>query len=126
MTTITTYDKSGRFMNIVECSESSLELYDKYLDGGIDGNLYYFLSGQATPRPPMPASIDKATIKANSQEIAVITGPPGATLTVSGPIGAQEIMDEDGIAFSTGYPGRYTLKMELFPFLDWEATLEAT
>lgn len=80
---------------------------------------------QILERPAMPASLDKSAIRANGLEIATITAPEGAAVTVRGPLTGEEIMDADGIAFTTNLPGRYSIRAELFPYLPWEAEIVA-
>lgn len=131
MINIIVYSPQGRILRTVTCPEELAPLQvitgESWMEApeGAGDAGYYVSEGRVVPRPEMPAAVDKPSLQANALENATITGPEGAAVTVAGPYPGSGVMDADGIAFVTNYPGTYTVRMELFPYLPWEGKIEA-
>lgn len=128
---ITTYDADGRIGTIISCPETMVDIQNipdggGYVSGVFDERAYYVdvASCTVTTRPTMTASIDKLTMQ--HTETAILTGPEGAEVTITGPVSGAEILDANGLEISSDIPGTYTIKVSLFPYLDAEYTLEIT
>lgn len=120
------YDPLGvmRGMN-VESSLFSWSVLDITVDTAEFRDRYYVSGAEVLEKSPVPATIDKTTVTANSLDFATIAGvPSGAELFIDGV--SQGIADGTDIELTFDYPGSYDIKSVLFPYLDWEAVIYAT
>lgn len=99
--------------------------------------LYYVENDLCKLRPAQATICDKASIVANGIDSVVFTNTPKGLfsairlLNESEPFNYQDpeqsisgdINDTD--TFSTTIPGTYKIRIESFPYLDFEATIEA-
>lgn len=88
----------------------------------------YIVDGQLVTRPTQATTVDKTTLVADGVDMITVSNAPMGTFTathvktddkVSGDINATD-------TFSTTIPGTYKIKIESFPYLDFETTIEAT
>lgn len=127
-----TYKKSnGQFVNWHRGPERSLAGLTEtpevgHLPGWHDGAAYYVvpsLEGPIiTPRPAMPCTVSGTQIPADGVTQAVISGvPAGAKATVDG----QSLTIDDGtLEVVSDYPGTIRVRLSLFPYLDWEVSID--
>ena len=110
MITITEYDSEGRLGFIRGFSdEETYELNNQnpHIMGEYRGDEYYIADGEAVERPASPVTISDLTLQGV---------PDGATLTING-----ERYDAEGdVELEFPLPGVYRLRVECFPYKDWE------
>jgi hypothetical protein len=82
--------------------------------GEADENLQFISSGVAVDRPTNPATLT---------DTVLTNVPQGTTVTVH----STSVTCDDGeVELSFEYPGTYTAKLECWPYLDKEFTIEIT
>lgn len=75
------------------------------------------------PRPHQSAAQDKAELVADGKDVVVFSGLP-VPCTVH--IGEHRYVVEDGeLEWGTLLPGTYRVRVEAFPYLDWETEVIA-
>ena len=80
-------------------------------------------------RPVATTAISKSSITADGVDVITFTDVPNGRFSANR-VGlpqyyvAGDINDTD--TFSTTIPGTYKIRIESFPYLDFEATIEAT
>jgi hypothetical protein len=85
----------------------------------------YMLSDIPTARPSQSTTLSKASITADGIDSAnILNAPIGATVTITGPVNGSSTIDGTD-SFLTTVAGSYNLKITLFPYLDWSATIAA-
>ena len=114
----TLYDlDSGKIkMNEMFSSEESFLLNNDddvgYADGRWDAETHYILNGQPTERPASPVILSDFTLSAV---------PTGSTLTING-----ERYDAEGdVELEFPLAGTYRLRVECWPYKDWEGEVVA-
>lgn len=133
MTTYTRYAaRTGRILGNIEIPDWDEEGFDLHnsllLAGDWNPDTHYVITGKVAERPPMNASVDKLDVAADGEDrVTIISVPPGAMLSVSGPIDLpyQSGGDDNQIALTFDLPGDYTIRITCFPYLDWEAVIHA-
>lgn len=90
-----------------ECFELNRNPLMGYLEGDFDGAEYYSVDGQATARPASPVTLSDLTLQGV---------PEGSTLWING-----ESYDAEGdVELEFPLPGTYRLRVECWPYKDWE------
>lgn len=92
-------------------NEASLDLNmtgKNYVIGDYDQGCYYILNGQPTERPASPVTLSELTLQGV---------PAGSTLTINGE--SYENVEGD-IELEFPLPGTYRLRVECWPYRDWE------
>jgi hypothetical protein len=80
---------------------------DAVVEGEYDNRTHYILNGQPTERPASPVTRTDLTLQGV---------PAGSTLTING-----ERYDAEGdVELEFPLPGTYRLRVEAWPFKDWE------
>jgi hypothetical protein len=96
-------------------------------EGFKDDRYFYVLNWLVYPRPNQATALNKLTLTADGIDTITITNAPSGTFTatntttretVTGPISGTD-------TFSTTVPGTIKVKIESWPYLDFEATIEA-
>lgn len=82
--------------------------FDAELDGHWPGEEYYISNGQPTERPASPVTLSELTLQGV---------PAGSTLTINGE--SYENVEGD-IELEFPLPGTYRLRVECWPYRDWE------
>jgi len=126
------YNSNGRItrtvsappnMLIMQRQEGELILY-----GEADLLTDYIYQGEVTLRTVQLTDINKPTLTADCLDTITITNAPSGTFTatntatretVTGPISGTD-------TFSTTVPGTYKIKIESWPYLDFEAEVVAS
>lgn len=122
--------RTGRIVQQLALPEG-MEYYDAnsvlLYEGSISGETHYIVDSVPVNRPLMETAIGKSTILANGEDTSEITGiPEGAKLTITGPISLEPVVvDEGAIQFSADVAGDYTIRLECFPYLDWQGVVHA-
>lgn len=82
-------------------------------DAQVSGQLYYILDGLPTERPASPVTLSDLTLQGV---------PAGSTLTINGE--SYENVEGD-IELEFPLPGAYRLRVECWPYQDWEGEVTA-
>jgi hypothetical protein len=126
---VTVYEiETGRIHRIVDAPNGLAQLQagdgESWVVGKSDDRTQYVSGGLIADRPAMSGALDKASITA--AETATLTGPPAATVEIVGPVNGSGTLDADGIEIGSDVPGIYTVRVQLWPYLDAEYQLEIT
>lgn len=125
------YETNGKILRAGSCLDSDISLQPKDISESViesTCNLEtdYVLSGVITQRPTQATLLDKTTLTANGIDVIHITSAPDgiftATNVVTGEMVSGSISGSD--TFSTTVKGTIKIKIEAFPYLDFEATVE--
>jgi hypothetical protein len=113
MIELTGYNDSGNILEVISASDSGLANANKkagvnYITGRFDYLKTYILNGQPTERPAAPVTLSGLTLQGV---------PAGSTLTING-----ERYDnvEGDVELEFPLPGTYSLRVECWPYKDWE------
>lgn len=98
-----------------------------YVLGYYDGRVYYIETAAmphfAKYRPEQKTSLSRNTVDANGQDLIIFSNLP-APCAVN--IGEHRYEVEDGVLeWGTLMPGTYRVRVEAFPYLDWETEVTA-
>lgn len=128
---VSIYDKvSGKILrhmtNFKGIRKLSLDTDEVGLvDGRHDPDTTYIVGGSVTVRPESQCSIDKIMIAADGVGQSVVLGiPAGSSLTVNG-IDYGEVNDGQ-VEITSDVPGALVVVLSLFPYLDYEVTINAS
>jgi hypothetical protein len=125
------YNSTGKLLRAILAPEYMLE--DQLEEGefgviaSANLNTDYVVSGSITTRPTQTTALSKTTITANGIDAITIASAPSGTFTatntvtretVTGPISGTD-------TFSTTIPGIYKIKIESWPYLDFETIITA-
>jgi hypothetical protein len=80
---------------------------DAVVEGEYDNRDFYILNGEVTERPASPVTI-------NGLNLSGI--PTGSTLWIDG----ERYEAEGGVELEFPLPGSYSLRVECWPYKDWE------
>ena len=119
MSVVIGYDAQGRIVNQSTGSdyESQKQAYEglglevafaKDADFLLDHRAHYILNGQPTERPASPVTLSGLTLQGV---------PAGSTLTIS--VERYENVEGD-VELEFPLPGSYSLRVECWPYKDWE------
>jgi hypothetical protein len=109
----TVFDKSNGHIlsNQTYASEDAFFLNQRddvgYVDGTFDRGEYYILNGQPTERPASPVT---------RTDLTLFDVPNGATLWING----VSYVAEGEVELEFPLPGSYSLRVECWPYKDWE------
>ena len=104
-----------------------------WIVGQHDGSTSYVLSGEVVDRPTNPADLDLTQIPADGETPITLSGLPldalepvtviycGPDFTLTDSIGPSD----NDCEFTADYPGQYSIRVQAFPYLDWEVSFEA-
>jgi hypothetical protein len=112
MIDVTYYDKStgvlgeAWFYPSQESKDLNVQGRD-YVDGKWDNRTHYILNGQPTERPASPVT---------RTDLTLFDVPNGATLWINGVSYAAE----GEVELEFPLPGSYSLRVECWPYKDWE------
>lgn len=115
------FDQStGRIAKAVQCPVDAIHLqvgtHQDYISGSVQDDLHFVntTSGHLTARPELPVTHLGNTLQ---------SVPAGAVITIEG---VPYTADGSVIELSFAYPGRYTVDVAYWPYLDWSTTIEVT
>jgi hypothetical protein len=126
------YNSVGKILRLISAPEDRLSLQvqagELMLIGEANEFANYIDQGTVTQRPTQPTSLSKLTLTADGVDLITITNEPiGATFTavntVSGKVVTGLIDGTD--SFSTTIVGAYKITIVLWPYLDFEVTVNA-
>lgn len=95
-----------------------------YVEGLISNATHYLLDKIATPYPVMPVILDKSTITADAIDTATISEVPLEADYYFNDMYVGKVTDEL-IEVTSDVPKDFKIKLRLFPYLDWEETINA-
>lgn len=129
MITYTRYaSRTGRILDVVVIPADAYDYNSTLLyEGVVDGETHYIVDGEPTQRPAQATTIDKTEVLADGTDVVTITEiPSGSTLSITGPVTVSPQQIDDGSAeLVFDVPGDYTVRVECFPWLPWEAAVHA-
>ena len=87
----------------------------------------YIVDGDLAIRPTQITILDKTTLVADGVDVITISNSPIGVFTATNVKTKETISGDinDTDTFSTTIPGTYKIKIESFPYLDFETTIEA-
>jgi hypothetical protein len=131
VSSITVYNSAGKIVKVVLAPPDMLDMQVMEGEFGLygDSNIYtqYVDEGVVVDRPTQLTALDKLTLISNGTESITIASAPSGTFTatntttretVTGPISGTD-------TFSTTVPGTYKIRIESWPYLDFETTITA-
>lgn len=88
---------------------------------------HYVKDGQLVDRPTTPATLNKVTLAADGVDVVTMSDVPDGSFAATNIVTKEAVTGAiSGIdTFSTTIPGTYEIKIESWPYLDFEATIEA-
>ena len=116
MDTVSYYDTTGKILHtysglcLDRVDAEHPELFR--VDGIHSGKTHYILNGEVTERPASPV---------NRADLTLLGVPEGSKLWING-----KSYDAEGtVELEFPLPGTYRLRVECFPYLDWEGEVVA-
>lgn len=123
---------TGKILRVINAPEDILTLQvgvgEDLLMADSNDALDYVVNGIATSRPTQVITLSGTTVNANGVDTVTISNAPiGATFTAVNTVTNETVTGViDGIdSFSTGIEGVYEISITLWPYLDFEATVNA-
>ncbi len=118
MIELTGFDSSGRIREVLSASDSDIADINKsnelsYLNGRHDYLETYILNGKPTERPSSPVTLSDLTLQ---------SVPAGSALMINGE--RYENVEGD-VELEFPLPGTYRLRVECWPYKDWEGEVIA-
>lgn len=89
---------------------------------------HYFLDGEPTEKQPQDTIIDKLVVIVSDGEIATLSNlPDSCTVYIyNEDTGVFSIeVSDNSLELTFELPGQYNIKVEAFPFLQWEINIDA-
>ena len=109
-------DTKGRIVGIAVCGQEFAHLYSDSVeiadDHPIDAARDYILDGEPTERPTSPVTRTDLTLH---------DVPEGSTLFING----ESYPAEGEVELEFPLPGTYRLRVECWPYRDWEGEVTA-
>lgn len=124
-------NNTGKILKNISCPAKLLSAqYDKsnngVLEGTFDCERFYIDNKKITPRPELSISCGDLLIADGVSELAITALPLPSTLTYSGPgFEIKQEITENSVELTTTVVGEHKIKIEAWPYLDWEATFNA-
>jgi hypothetical protein len=126
------HNEDGRILQSGCVVEAMLELQaDKaacrhVLAGVGEPDLHWVKAGNIVERPPLQVSVSANTVRADSSDQVLIIGVPAcAAVQVVGPASGCGMADGGVLSFTFALPGTYRIVCTLFPYMDWEVSIDA-
>jgi hypothetical protein len=119
------YDSTGRIVRHGSCPEvdflsQASHPGEMVMEGTANDSTQYILDGVLTDKPAQPMTVDKTVVNVN-EPVTIANVLPGTSAEVDG----ESAIVDDGILeviFDTS--GEYGIRLSLFPYLDYEATIK--
>lgn len=119
--------------------QAGVEESTMIVDADVSDSVHYVNNDEVVLRPAQETAIDKPSMLADGVDSIKITNSPAGTfhamriipegeyalLTIYAPANTITGSIEGSDTFSTTIPGDYKITIEAFPYLDFEATIEA-
>lgn len=125
------YDITGKILRTVSAPIEMIEMQKQenefLIYGNADISSQYIKDGEVTDKLTQETTIDKATLVADGIDYITISNSPIGTVYVIDTINKKSINAaiQSTETFSTTIPSTYKLWVEAFPYLDFEAIIEA-
>ena len=126
------YNLTGKILRTISAPPDMLLMQKQegefILYGEANGLIDYVDQGEVVSRQTQLTTLDKLTITADGIDTVILTNTPAGTFTatnittretVTGPISGTD-------TFSTTVPGTIKIKIESWPYLDFEAEVVAS
>lgn len=96
-----------------------------FIEGEYSYDTTYIPAGVATDRPTLSVTVDKTTVDADGIDFCTLSAVPlDAEIYINGV--RLGISDGTDVEINFDLVGEYLLKVSLFPYLDFEETINAT
>jgi len=127
------YTNTGRIEATGSCAKSMVQAQDgvqglSVLEGeGREETQYVDISTNPPvikDRLPFPGKQNKTRILANGLDEWIVTGLPTGTKVVW-PDGVISVINDGSLQFTVDLPGKYTFRIDPFPYLEEEVSVEA-
>lgn len=125
------YDITGKILRTVSAPIEMIEMQKQenefLIYGNADISSQYIKDGEVTDKLIQETTIDKVTLVADGIDYITISNSPIGTVYVIDTINKKSINAaiQSTETFSTTIPSTYKLRVEAFPYLDFEAIIEA-
>lgn len=120
---------TGRILRNIVCTPDQVRYQvgagESAMEGTADGATHYAPLGAVTARSAMSASVDVFAIAADGVEEATISGLPAGAVVSINHVVVGEVDPAGEVVFTTDTPGEYVVRCSLFPWLDYEVTIDA-
>lgn len=130
MPTYAVYDANGKILRSGMTSQplpstpGESVVYD--IGSEADDSSHYIVNDTPVPLAAQPAVLDKTSIIADGVDAATLSGLPNpSTVTLLNDY-TETIVTDGTLVFTADVPGKYRLKVDAFPYLDTEFTIDAT
>jgi hypothetical protein len=127
------YNLEGRILRSISTDMETILLQAQegeflLLDSVATPDKYYVLNGEVLERPNSTTNLNKNSINADGVDSIIFSDVPKGFITISSKDTRERIDGEieNTDTFSTTIPGTYAIYIHLFPYLDFEATIEAS
>jgi len=124
------YNTQGEILRTGYCPDEMVDIQaqvgELVIEGIANDVTQYMLNDTTTDKSVMSLSTDKITITANGIDASITTGLPNPSYIYINGI-RQAIVIIDGVLeFTVNTPGIYKIRIESFPYLDYEFEVTAT
>jgi len=125
------FDATGKIERVVDCPDSmatrQVKSGESIIPGVANDNTQYVVAGVITDKPPMTTAINTTTVPADGVTPITITGAPiPCNFEVTGPANYFGSDPDGTLQLTFNLAGTYTVKLEAFPYLPMEYTINAT
>ena len=126
------HDSAGRITETGKVIEAILDMQanpekGEFLaigKGDLDRN--WVQDGRIVDRPALDYRLSARSAPADGTSVVTLSGvPAGASIDILGPAGASGAASGADIELTFALPGRYTILIKLFPYLDVKETVDA-
>jgi len=133
MTNYLIYNQAGE---IVQTGSMLEEMFELQIDeegnrrpimaGNADPKTQYVQDAEVVARPTFAVAFSAMSAAADGSEEITLSGlPAGVAVSVAGPAAISGVTDGSDIVLTFVLPGRYMVRLKLFPYQDMEVTLNA-
>lgn len=124
---------TGKILRLVDAPPGMLAIQaqnetEAFLIGEANDRLQYVYQGEILDRPIMSIDLDKSTLLADGEDVVTISGVPGGAMLTAINQSAKETLSgliSQSDTFATAITGKIALRIEKWPYLPWEATIDA-
>jgi len=126
------HNAAGRIVQTGSVIETMLELQadpdkDRFmLEGTADLAMDWVVNGRIVRRPEMPCVLSGSSAPADGSTVITLSRvPAGAKVRIIGPSSVSGVSDGTDIALTFALVGRYSVLLELFPYIDFREVINA-
>jgi len=124
------YNSVGEILRTGYCPDEMINIQaqagESVIEGIANDVTQYMLNNTVTDKSVMSLSTDKVTITANGIDASITTGLPNPSYIYINGIRQGTLITDGVLEFTVDTPGVYKIKIESFPYLDYEFEVTAT